>query len=186
MQHDHIARQLATLTTACVLAACAGAPATAPATASIATPLTAEVDVYNRYERAMNQGDFAGMMALVADDATFDNPGRCKPNPCRGKAVLNDFIKETVIDVKGRLKTLGVNSKPGELDARVEFTSEKVRASGIDRILGTERWKISGGKITAFAFDIDRADKQSMAYIGSLQHAAAQEAARRAQAQPKP
>ena len=89
------------------------------------------------------------------------------------------------MDVRGQLKTLAVKSTPGEVDARVEFTSEKVRASGIERILGNERWKIANGKITLFEFAIERNDAQSMAYINSLQHAAAQEAARRAN-QPKP
>ena len=132
----------------------------------------------------MNQGDLEGMMALVADAATFNNPGRCKPNPCQGKAIIRAFIKETAVDVGGRINTLNVSSTPGTLNARVEFTSAKVRAAGIDRILGNEIWKISDGKITAFEFDIDRNDKQSMAYIGSLQHAAAQAAARTVQ--PKP
>lgn len=147
--------------------------------------IPAEVAVYHAYERALNAGDIKGMMAVIADDAAFNNPGRCKPNPCRGAPVLEAFIKETVIDVRGRLKTVSVTSKPGEVDARVEFTSEKVRASGIDRILGNERWKIVNGKIALFEFAIERADAQSMAYISSLQHAAAQEAARKA-SQTKP
>lgn len=156
-----------------LLAACASAPL---------PPAGTEADVYYRYERAMNRGDLEGIMALVADDATFDNPGRCRPNPCRGKEVIRSFIKETAIDVNGRLKTIDVKSRPGEVDARVEFTSEKVRGSGIDRIVGNERWKVGDGKIKVFEFAIDGSDAQSKAYIGSLQHAAAQEAARRASA----
>lgn len=151
------------------------------------TASSPEADVYYQYESAMNRGDLEGMMMLVAEDATFNNPGRCKPNPCQGKTIIRAFIKETAVDVAGRIKTLNVTSTPGALNARLKFTSTKVRGSGIDRILGNEIWKVSGGKITAFEFDIDRADKQSMAYIGSLQHAAAQAAARLAQpSQPKP
>ena len=120
----------------------------------------------------MNQGDLEGMMTLVADNATFNNPGRCKPNPCQGKAIIRAFIEETAADVGGRINTLSVTSTPGALNARLEFTSAKVRASGIERILGNEIWRIKDGKITAFEFDIDRNDKQSMAYIGSLRHAA--------------
>ena len=141
---------------------------------------SAEESVYYQYEKALNSGNLNAIMALVTDDVAFNNPGRCKPNPCRGAPVLQAFIKETVMDVRGQLKTLDVKSKPGEVDARVEFTSEKVRASGIDRILGNERWKIANGKITLFEFAIEREDKQSMAYISSLQHAAAQAAARQA------
>jgi SnoaL-like domain len=144
-----------------------------------------EEQVYFKYEKALNNGNLDAIMELVTDDVAFNNPGRCKPNPCRGASVLREFIKETVMDVRGQLKTLDVKSKPGEVDARVEFTSEKVRASGIERILGNERWKITQGKISLFEFAIEKEDKQSMAYIGSLQHAAAQEAARRAN-QPKP
>lgn len=162
----------------------AAALASACATDAVRSP---EAEVYYRYEKAMNQGDLEGMMALVADNATFNNPGRCKPNPCQGKAIIRAFIKETAVDVGGRIKTLNVTGTPGTLNARLEFTSAKVRGSGIERILGNEIWKIKDGKITAFEFDIDRTDKQSMAYIGSLQHAAAQAAARLAQPpQPKP
>jgi hypothetical protein len=139
-----------------------------------------EEQVYYKYEGAINSGNINAVMALVTDDVGFNNPGRCKPNPCKGAPVLKAFIQETVMDVRGQIKTLSVTSKPGELDARVEFTSDKVRASGIDRIVGNERWKIANGKIAMFEFAIERNDKQSMAYIGSLQHAAAQEAARKA------
>jgi hypothetical protein len=149
------------------------------------TSMSVEEQVYFKYEKALNSGNLNAIMELVTDDVAFNNPGRCKPNPCRGAPVLREFIKETVMDVRGQLKTLDVKSKPGEVDARVEFTSEKVRASGIERILGNERWKITQGKISLFEFAIEKEDKQSMAYIGSLQHAAAQEAARRAN-QPKP
>lgn len=144
-----------------------------------------EEDVYFKYEKALNSGNLNAIMALVTDDVALNNAGRCKPNPCRGAPALRDFIKETVIDVRGQLKTLDVKSKPGEVDVRVEFTSEKVRAGGIERILGNERWKISNGKISLFEFAMDQNDKQSMTYLTSLQHAAAQEAARRAN-QPKP
>ena len=145
------------------------------------TPATPEVDVFNRYARALNAGNLEQVMVLVADDAAFDNPGRCKPNPCRGKPVLEAFIKETVMDVGGQLKVIDVKSAPGTVDARVEFTSQKVKASGIERIVGNERWKIANGKITVFEFAIETQDVQSMAYIKSLQHAAAQAAAQRAQ-----
>lgn len=176
MNKTSVAKALLSAVSALALIACAAGPA---------ATLPAEEAVYYGYEKALNSGNLNAIMALVTDDVAFNNPGRCKPNPCRGAPVLRAFIQETVMDVRGQLKTLDVKSKPGEVDARVEFTSEKVRASGIERILGNERWKIANGKITLFEFAIEQNDKQSMAYISSLQHAAAQEAARRA-AQPKP
>lgn len=141
-----------------------------------------EEDIFWKYEKAINAGDLEGVMALVAPEAEFDNPGRCKPNPCKGKDVIRSFIKETVMDVGGKIKTVSVKSAPNFLDARVEFTSEKVRSTGIERILGHEKWKIQDNKIAVFAFDIDKSDEQSLKYISSLRHMAAQEAARNANA----
>ena len=176
MKNPSFAKPLLWAACALALLGCASGPA---------GKMPVEEEVYFGYEKALNSGDLNAIMALVSDDAGFNNPGRCKPNPCRGAPVIRAFIKETVMDVRGQLKTIDVKSRPGEVDARVEFTSEKVRASGIERILGNERWKIANGKIALFEFAIEQNDKQSMAYISSLQHAAAQEAARRA-AQAKP
>jgi len=132
--------------------------AAAPVTLAQSAPAV----LLKQYVEAINRGDAAGALALLADDAVFDVPGGlCAAAPCVGKATIQKELESRVAD-KFHFTTLKTYISGNVLTGRFEFRSDTIKKAGVERIIGWGIFEVKGEKIAYLRGAIpDRADSET-------------------------
>jgi ketosteroid isomerase-like protein len=92
--------------------------------------------IVKKYVEALNRGDAAGALALLADDAVFDVPGgQCAAAPCVGKATIQKELESRVAD-KFHVTMLKNYVSGNVVTSRFEFRSDTVKKAGVERAIG--------------------------------------------------
>lgn len=129
-------------------------------------------DVFTNYVKAINNGKLEDVMALIADDAQLLNSPYRPKVPAVGKALLQEYISETIINEQGSITPIWILEKDNTVEGKVEVRSNRISKAGFKRILGTEKFTIKNDKIVGFEFKMDVNDaetKQFLAFVRNLE-----------------
>jgi hypothetical protein len=115
---------------------------------------------------ALNRGDAAGELALLADDAIFDVPGGlCAVAPCVGKAAIQKALESQVAD-KVHYTILNQYVSGNVVTCRFEVRNDTVKKAGVERIIGWSIIEVKGEKIAYVRGGIpDRSDPQTARFL---------------------
>jgi hypothetical protein len=141
------------------MALCTGATAVA---AEEPDPIT----VVETYVRALDSGDAVAAAAMFTDSAIHIHPiaaGACsRQSPCIGrKAILDDLRNRTGDHQCITLLDGAVNGSI--VTGRAELRNDTLRSMGIERMLVSSTWLVTGGKAAALYVLPDLTDSQTAA-----------------------
>jgi limonene-1,2-epoxide hydrolase len=116
-----------------------------------------------KYVEALNRGDVAGAVALLADDAIYDVPlGLCAAAPCVGKATIQKELESRVVADKFHYTILKQYVSGNVVTNRFELRSDTVKKAGVERIIGWGIVEVKGEKIAYLRGAIpDRSDAET-------------------------
>ena len=136
--------------------------AAAPVTLAQSAPAV----LLKQYVEAINRGDAAGALALLADDAVFDVPGGlCAAAPCVGKATIQKELESRVAD-KFHFTILKNYVSGNVVTSRLEIRSDTIKKAGVERIIGWGIFEAKGDKIAyARAGIVDRSDPETVRFV---------------------
>ena len=123
--------------------------------------------IVKKYVEALNRGDAAGALALLADDAVFDVPlGGCAAAPCVGKAAIQKEVESRIVADKSHFTMLKTYVSGNVVTSRIEFRSDTFKKAGVERIINWAIYEVKGEKIAYVRGAIlDRSDPQTARFI---------------------
>jgi ketosteroid isomerase-like protein len=119
-----------------------------------------------KYVEAINRGDAAGVVALLAGDAVFDVPGGlCAAAPCVGKATIQKEFESLMADkLHGTILKTYVSGDV--VTIRAELRSDTRKKAGVERTIGWGIYEMKGDKIVYLRGGIpDRSDPQTARFL---------------------
>ena len=139
-------------------------------------PATARADdatnvaTYRKFVDSLNKGDVAGALALFADNAQLSGVRpNCVPNPCVGRAAIQNQLQAEVSALHLQLQLLGsVNVVNGNVTALVAHRNDPIKALGLSRVVVTETVTFQGDRISKFAVEPQSTDPQTAAFLRAL------------------
>ncbi|MBI3961476.1 MAG: beta-propeller fold lactonase family protein, partial [Deinococcus sp.] len=135
------------------------------------------VDLFQQQVDALNQGDVAGVLATLADDAVLLSLF-CQP--CSGREAIQRNIEFQVanqfhltltrigsFDINGsvRHRDIVANTAVGQLEVR----GDVFRAPGFQRVVGSFLVLVRGDKITFSRITLDPSDPETAAFLAFIQ-----------------
>jgi hypothetical protein len=121
--------------------------------------------VFARYVEAVNAGDKAALRELIPEEVERHTYGACT-TVMSNRDCLLAYVSDTVIDQHGRLQATG---SLGLYDQTVygglSMTSDAIRASGAERIVGIDEIRTRSGRIVGLSFLPNWQDAQTRKYL---------------------
>jgi hypothetical protein len=120
--------------------------------------------------QALNRGDAAAAGVYLADDAVYsisDGVGLCGPLPCVGRPAIQLELDRQVL-VHTSYLHLGLEASGNTVIGRYAVTSDRVKAAGAQRVLGTVTSEVRTDKLTYIRISLERDDPQTALFLGSL------------------
>src|SRR6266550_139854 len=139
----------------------------------------ANIATYRKFIDSLNKGDAAGALALFTDNASLSGVRpNCVPNPCVGRAAIQNQLQTEVSAIHIQLQLLGsVNVVNGNVVAEVAHRNDPIRALGLSRVVVVETVTFTGDRISKFVVDPQASDPQTAAFLRALSAPAAAPAA---------
>jgi hypothetical protein len=141
-----------------LLAACAFAHAQQPA-----DPLT----VFKQYVQAVHAADMPAVRSLIASDVERSDYPACTAQ-MDNAACLAFYIDQTVVRPQAQITVISAQVQGEELIAKLEVRSVLYQKAGVDRIVGSDVLRITGGKIRAFRFVPDFKDPATATFFAAI------------------
>ena len=117
------------------------------------------------YIEAVDRHDIDAVMVLFASDAELLN-SRYRPKiAAEGLALIRAYIQETVIQQNGHITLQDLSDDGDSIHANIELQSERITQAGLNRILGTEKFWITDGKIKGFSFEMNLVDDETKRFF---------------------
>jgi hypothetical protein len=122
--------------------------------------------VVQTYLQALDSGDASGAAAVFADNAIHIHPiavGACsRQSPCIGRKAILDDLRNRTADHQCIILLDGAASG-SVVRGTAELRNDSLRAVGIERLLVTSTWLVTGGKALALFVLPDLTDPQTAA-----------------------
>jgi hypothetical protein len=135
--------------------------------------------VVRTYVTALDSGDAVAASSVFTDTAIHIHPiafGACsRQSPCIGRKAILDDLQNRTVDHQC-LKLLDVSVNGTVVRGTAELRNDTLRGMGIERVVVSSSWLISGGKAMALFVLPDLTDPQtaaSAAISAGLQQASA-------------
>lgn len=130
---------------------------------SCASRPTDPTELYWRWIELGNRADVDGQVRLLADDAVLLGWNFCL-RPCRGRADIR--LQLDRLTVLNRQSTaVEVRVAADRVVARREVRSDGTRRAGVERIMVSDDFRISGGRIVAAEMLMDLRDPLTATYF---------------------
>jgi ketosteroid isomerase-like protein len=136
------------------------------AAAPVALAQSEPAALVKQYVEAINRGDAAGVVALLADDAVFDVPvGLCAAAPCVGRDTIQKQF-ESLVASKLHLTILQAYVSGNVVTIRAELREDTAKKAGVERTIGWGIYETKGDKIAYVRGAIpDRSDPQTVRFF---------------------
>lgn len=126
------------------------------------------------HKSAVNRGDAAGAVAMLADDVRYVAGAFCPPaHPCVGKAQVLKRLVEPLIARKTRIATGVTEGNDAIARVRLELTWPGIEERGVQRLIGFDEVRARDGLITSVTYMNDLNDAQTAAFVKANSAAAA-------------
>ncbi|MDZ7879957.1 MAG: nuclear transport factor 2 family protein [Saprospiraceae bacterium] len=122
-------------------------------------------NIFISYVEAINNSDLEAAMALISDDVQLINSKYRPEVPAEGIELIRVYISETVINENGKLTIIDLKEYGDVVEAQMEFRNDRIKRLGLERIVGTERFKIKDNKIINFEFNMNLQDPETKVFF---------------------
>lgn len=113
------------------------------------------------------RGDMPAALALYADDAVIEGGGRCRLEPCVGKAAIALELADRIAR-KPEVQTLGSYVSGNVLTTHLKVMNDATRLAGVDHFTVWVIYEARNGKLASERILFERSDPETMRFYAWL------------------